>query len=534
MTDHIKLIARERRGRGILLSGALIIALIAAARTLVRGGKLMLFRYNLGVSIADAGILYDFQTVMLVLVGLIVLSATLLIYIYIYDLKTPKWENFFALFAFLFGALYLFAITPLSVPDEVTHFQAVFELTNKLLGTQGDAALIDFTGFKSQLNVCTGYLRIVRELFGAPVPSAPVDAAVEVMGGMWTLTYSLEYAPQVIGYALARLLRANAVTAFMTARLFNLIFYVACVYWAIRLAPRFKVTLGLAALVPMALQQAASLSYDNFINALSLVLIASLLRAIFSEGAITPGELFPIFLSGALLAPAKGVYSFFIILFLFIPRARFQGRVKRWGCFALLLGLCAAVFAIVSVPSLIRIMSSTPPSFGAEGGTQYTLSFFFTNPGDALGIFSDSFNLYFSTWLTQAVGSSLSTCNLDLPSWLVPVYLALLALSAQAQADDAAPLPRGMRAALCGIIFAVILAFMMTMFLTWIRATDKIIIGVQGRYFTPLLALGAIALNNRVLTLKRDIGAQLSLIAILLIARSVLAIVDYTLFSVLA
>ena len=91
MTDHIKLIARERRGRGILLSGALIIALIAAARTLVRGGKLMLFRYNLGVSIADAGILYDFQTVMLVLVGLIVLSATLLIYIYIY--MTPKRLN---------------------------------------------------------------------------------------------------------------------------------------------------------------------------------------------------------------------------------------------------------------------------------------------------------------------------------------------------------------------------------------------------------------------------------------------------------
>lgn len=84
MTDNLKLIARERREKAVLLAGALIVALIAAARMLLRGGKLMLFRYNLGVSIEDAGILYDYQTVMIVLVGIFVLIATFLIYIYIY------------------------------------------------------------------------------------------------------------------------------------------------------------------------------------------------------------------------------------------------------------------------------------------------------------------------------------------------------------------------------------------------------------------------------------------------------------------
>lgn len=83
MTDNLKLIARERRRKAVLLAGALIVALIAAARMLLRGGKLMLFRYNLGVSIEDAGILYDYQTLMIVLVGIFVLIATFLIYIYI-------------------------------------------------------------------------------------------------------------------------------------------------------------------------------------------------------------------------------------------------------------------------------------------------------------------------------------------------------------------------------------------------------------------------------------------------------------------
>ena len=61
---------------------------------------------------------------------------------------------------------------------------------------------------------------------------------------MWTLTYALEYLPQMLGFALARLCAFNGVTTFMLGRFFNLLFYVACLHIAIRLAPRFKVTFG--------------------------------------------------------------------------------------------------------------------------------------------------------------------------------------------------------------------------------------------------------------------------------------------------
>ena len=69
---------------------------------------------------------------------------------------------------------------------------------------------------------------------------------------------------------------------------------------------------------------------------------------------------------------------------------------------------CAAAFIAVSAPSLLRIMHSTPPSYGDEGGESYTLRFFLTNPGDAFGIFKNSFNVYFSTWFAQAVGQGVS------------------------------------------------------------------------------------------------------------------------------
>ena len=445
-------------------------------------------------------------------------------------------ERLFPALAGVFGLFFLFTITLISVPDEVTHFEAIVELTNRLFGSPCDASIADFTGFTNHNNVCTGYLRIINEL-GGHLPAADSSGAVyevDTLSTMWTLTYALEYLPQVLGFALARLCAFNGVTTFMLGRFFNLLFYVACLALAIRLAPRFKVTFGLAGLVPMALQQAASLSYDNFITSLSLVLFAAMLRVILSDGDKAAERLafVMIFVAAVLLAPAKGIYIAFILLFPFIPRERFTGRITKGACFALLIAACAAAFAVISVPSLVRIMHSTPPSFGAQGGEKYTLAFFLTNPGDAFGIFKNTFNVSFSTWVAQCIGQSLSTCNLELPTWIVPTLIVLLVLSAQNVDGEEFALPRGMRAVLAAIVFAVAVTFMLTMFLTWIRNTDKIIVGVQGRYFTPVITAALVASHGSLVHLRRDVSRGLTMLTVLLLARTVLAIVEYTMFNV--
>lgn len=535
MLERLKTTDKNKKTRLLCAAFAAFAVLYIAARLILRQSKLMLFRFNLGFAIESAGLLYDFQTLIVLAVSAAVLAAA--VYLARRELRC---EVFFPALALVFGLLYMFTITPLSVPDEATHFDAIIELTGKLFAKPFDASVGDFTGFSNHNNVCTGYLRVITELFGKAGDSEPFTTSV--MGSMWTLTYAAEYIPQVIGYAIAHIFSLNGVTAFMLGRLCNLLFYVGCVSLALRLAPRFKLTLGLCSLMPMALQQAASLSYDNFINSLCFVLFAALLRLIFGDGDEVPvgrlGETRPqytylIALAAAmLLAPAKGIYASFILLFLFVPRDRFGGKVGARARFWVMLAACAAFFAAVSVPSMVRILNSTPPSFALEGGEKYTLRFFLTNPGDALGMFKNGFNVYFATWLTQAVRQSLSTCNLEIPTWIVPVMLVILVLSAQNVEGREAELPRGMRAVLAGICALVVLAFMMTMFLTWISTRDKIVHGVQGRYFTPVIPLLLVALNNRTVVLKKDISRGLCMLTVLLSARVVLAILEYTMFNV--
>lgn len=533
MTFPARLKALDVKKKRVLTLGvgAAVIAVLFAVRTAARPGQMLLFLYNLGFSPDVSGPLYDYETGIVLLLSAVVFGTFALLIG-----RELRPERLFPALAGVFGLFFLFTITLISVPDEVTHFEAIVELTNRLFGSPCDASIADFTGFTNHNNVCTGYLRIINEL-GDHLPSRPDSSSsvyeVDTLSTMWTLTYALEYLPQVLGFALARLCAFNGVTTFMLGRFFNLLFYVACLALAIRLAPRFKVTFGLAGLVPMALQQAASLSYDNFITSLSLVLFAAMLRVILSDGDKAAERLafVMIFVAAVLLAPAKGIYIAFILLFPFIPRERFTGRITKGACFALLIAACAAAFAVISVPSLVRIMHSTPPSFGAQGGEKYTLAFFLTNPGDAFGIFKNTFNVSFSTWVAQCIGQSLSTCNLELPTWIVPTLIVLLVLSAQNVDGEEFALPRGMRAVLAAIVFAVAVTFMLTMFLTWIRNTDKIIVGVQGRYFTPVITAALVASHGSLVHLRRDVSRGLTMLTVLLLARTVLAIVEYTMFN---
>lgn len=511
--------------RFYLIFSAAVLLFTLLYRFLVRSSDYTKYCGVLGFAPSDAGLLWRFESILV-----LGMSFCLLALIYALCFCRVSYSRFFAAAVFIFGLIFLLTISPLSVADEVTHFKAIYELSCKLLRRSVDPSFAAFDGFSNHLNVCTGYLRVLHDFGGGFLFHGSVER--DTLSSMWTLTYALEYVPQVIGLTIALLLGRNMVTAFMLSRFFNLLFYVLCVYFAVERSPKFKVLLGLTALMPMALQQAASLSYDNFINALSFVLLSALLRGIFSEEKLSVKDLLFIFLPAALLAPAKGIYCFIIVLFLFIPEDRFSAlKIGKKGIFALLLGVCVLMFAIVSVPSVIRIMNSVRPGLELTGESQYTVSYFFTHPLDSLRIFSDTFNVYILQWLGGAVGYTLSTYSLDLPTWIVPVYFALLILSAQNVRDNELTLPRGMRISLLAYSAFVIFAFMMTMFLTWIRNTDRIIAGVQGRYFIPIIPVLMICLNSKLAELKKEPDRALIILALLLLARTVLKILSYTLFS---
>ena len=75
MRLHTEPLNIKKSNRILLSAASAVILMLVLIRSIQRQGELLLFRYNLGFSIEEAGILYDFQTVMLLLVSLFVFTA---------------------------------------------------------------------------------------------------------------------------------------------------------------------------------------------------------------------------------------------------------------------------------------------------------------------------------------------------------------------------------------------------------------------------------------------------------------------------
>ena len=417
-------------------------------------------------------------------------------------------EKLFPFLAIGLGLLYLFAITPFSVPDELTHYKASYEISNYLTmrddTTQANAADFDLSGLSPHNNTADAYRRVVSEFFAEPKEEKLIS--IDTLSSIWTLQFFPEYLPQAIGITAARIINLNFLQTFFLGRLFNLLFYVFCLSIAIKRVPRFKTTFGMIGTLPMALQQAASYSYDSYINGLALVFIASVLKACFEDARLSKRDYIILLLCALLLAPAKGAYSFLVFLYLLIPSTHFSSRKRKYYSFFIMLIGCCSALMLVAYPEMARILSGSTEKRNTitiqelfhSGFRRFLLQIYYTMKRS------------FVSWFEGSLGKSLSGLTLIIPSWMIWSMALLLVLSVQNNDESSFCLPGRMRAMFILVSVLVLLSFLFAMTFSWSDKASSFIEGVQGRYFTPILPILLISLNNQVLILKKDIDMQIA------------------------
>lgn len=435
-------------------------------------------------------------------------------------------EVVFSALALALGLLYMFAITPFSIPDGHFHYFTSYQMSSVILGQRvdgvyyGEAEDFDFTGFTGHYNTAAGYRRVVNE-FGkqgeheelVPIPYDRYDE------------YFVQEIPSGLGIALARFLGYNLVTTILMGRLFNLIFFASCVYFAVKRTPRYKTAIGLAALVPMSLHQAASCSYDCFIDGISLFLISSILKAIYEEGGLTKRDYLCILLAGVLLAPAKVIYSGAILLLcLLIPWKRFSSKKKKAIGIGMIL-LCALIFVGIFRLRALGDMVVESDELNWAGGHNYTLGFVLQHPLKTMGIYIRTLDQYGTTWIFCMIGAMLSGLSLGIPQWIILALMVTIFLAIGTQRE---PLPASHRVYYILTVTLVTVLAMTSMFLGWTSDTWQVIEGVQGRYLLPVFPLLVVSLGDS-LTLRKDIDRELIVTTILLHGNVIMAVLEYTL-----
>lgn len=424
-------------------------------------------------------------------------------------LKSPPIERIAAVSVLVLGLFYMVAITPLSPPDEGYHYQSSYKLSNYLIfqwdrPEAGNSAHFDYSELTPHKNASGAYLRLMTEGLSSGAQGSQTQIPKPRSG----LSYAIEYLPQATGLAIGRVLNLNFFGIFYLGRLTNLIFFTVCVYFAVKRIPRFKALMALAALLPMTLQQSASYSYDAFINAMAFLFIASLIREYTAEGKMTGKDFLWLLIPGALLTPAKVVYSVMLFLTFLIPARRFGSGKRKWGMIAFAAVICLGVLIAFNFTSLYNRVMSALPGHAIQstitGEAYYSVNDLLRDPVKILGIFWRTLRNDFLLWMWCIIGYAMSGLSLLIPMPYVYGFAGLLVLSAAFRGQEEVRILPGQRAAFVGCFGAVVLLTMFAMLIGWTTAGDTVVQGVQGRYFLPVLPLLAMAFSGNFRPVRID------------------------------
>ncbi|MEA5050894.1 MAG: DUF2142 domain-containing protein [Oscillospiraceae bacterium] len=385
--------------------------------------------------------------------------------------------------ALLIGALFCFANAPLQAPDEHAHFLRAFALS------QGDFTYRYDYDYPDDVRHLTA---VFPAKFYGDIQSAGKDSVAGAIGRYiaapgdadapavsTSVQLLLPYVFPALGMALARLFGANALYCLYAGRLMNVLAYAACVFFAVRMAARRRGPLLLAALLPMTLYMAASLSYDSMFFGAVVLFLGFMLKDGFSRRDLLLSAI--VF---GVIAMIKPIYLPLALLYLGIPKQQLRLRAPRPVGLLLLLA-AGGVFAGLALGYAGLAAAGIPPSYVPEGvNIASQIRYVLTNPVRyAMILLVDGWQNSF--YLTGYGLFGWLDVRAPLTCLLTPVLLVAVA----ALCADERPAVRRE-----GLLHAaaVLLGYGLIVtgfYATWSTLGATSILGVQSRYFIPYLPL---------------------------------------------
>lgn len=410
----------------------------------------------------------------------------------VWMLRTKKVNDTTALIisASVLAVFYLFLFPPITVPDEQAHYLSAYRLSNYIL--------LDFSGNRSdamQMRECD--LRLFETLLpnvdGEYIKNTYQQATfgAENTNKVWYACSFAGNAPfsyvlSAFGIAVARVLNLGALTTIFLGRIMNLAGFTALLVYAVKKIPVGKTILPMISALPIVLHLSASLSYDSITLGFAFVFIAQVMYIKYKGTSATIKDIIVLTVFAMLLAPSKLVYFPLVLMVFIIPADKFNLSKKKSTLLKLLIVVLALLILMALQFSSVTSISQSQSS-GWTDEPPYNIKWILTNPIESCKIFINTMITFAYFYVKNLFGGLLGWLNVDVPVYLWVPQMLLVLCGCVRYKDEDEVLSAGQKvwAWLCLIASAALI--MLSMFLAWTPLGSKIIYGVQGRYFLPLL-----------------------------------------------
>lgn len=443
-------------------------------------------------------------------VGIITLLITLVFgtgYYFVFrrfSEKKIKLENMFLLIALPIGLLYCI-VTPFGkIPDEITHATKSIDISMghfvSKANENGEADLI----YAQKLDDIFSLDNKTYEDYFDAIKSNNNEAKVYKFSNMALYSPICHLAP-AIGILITKIFSASLIVQLYAGRIMNLLLSIFLIYFAIKYIPFNKIFVVVVALLPISMQEFASLSSDSLTIAISLFFVAYILQLRFDDNVKTLNKKnwCILIISMVTISMSKIVYLPLCLLVFLIPENKLNSRKDK----ILKLG---SLFIGVTILNLLWLLYSSRflIEYNIGVNSREQVLFVLKNPIEYCFIMLRTLVTYFQSWWLGLVGYDLGIFGLHTIniSYIFAFSLSIvLIVLFFVNEEKSIKIDKITRVIFAFVFICVVVLIFTSLYVQFNKVRNTTIIGIQPRYFVPLLLLIPIIFNNKILVFNKKL-----------------------------
>lgn len=491
------------------------------------------------------------------LYGLLVfisLTSLFLVYFVIFKLKIKISLGIIASISiFILGILYTIYLAPLSAPDEPSHYISAYKLSNLILlqpitNEKGyvlirgrdlsienpDASAkiikekdvnIEYIKKSEDTNSSILYSNVDLNLYNRIYNKGIYDNLDIYQNNLAKSSYipvnttALIYIPQALGLSLARNLNLDSISLLFMARIFNLIFFAIIIGLSIHLLPFFKESIYIISLFPMSLNLAASFSYDALLISLIFLFIAYILNLRYKKEEISYKNIIFLAILLSIFAPCKIVYTPLIALILLLPYEKFKNKKNYIVGLLSILIIAALAMYLVNYTIIKSYVIDNEANISANVSTApalYNIKYLLTHIREFISLYYLTILKKLEFYHQSMLGTYIGNIDFDITNnigsaYICSSFISIALVLSSLDYKDNIDRKLGLGVITYNIFIFLLSSFliMLSMLIACTPMSSNIILGVQGRYFIPILPLILLGFRNFDIKIGRNIKKEL-------------------------
>lgn len=433
--------------------------------------------------------------------------------------KKNREAALFVRLAVLTGLILILLTPPMCTPDENAHFLNAYaisqgrffpEVINNTPGKYIENRVMTFV--QDYLQRFVGNLSdkysFAEQYFNSYLDTPNTELVF--YGSSLITANPIAYLPSSIAMGIAtlnsNLLRSPTVqqpyNLLFFGRVGNLVFYIAVIYAALRIAPSYRRLMLVLSMMPMSLMLGSSVNYDAILIPISFLLMAEILK-LMSEGTDIPiksRDLACVLFCTFFLVAIKQVYALLLALLLAVPKKKYGSTKRMIGCIAAVLGMGILAYTPQIIINYITKNVVNDSALVVQAQTNFVKTHLTQMPALLFNTIK-SFRAYY----LESFWGKLGQLDINFPLPFRGLFYSCLLFVSIIEMLSFSPWDRQWKRVLpFSVVVIALFGIFGVMYIQWTPLPgiadgvgSSFVSGVQGRYFIELFLPGVMFLSFR-------------------------------------